>query len=70
MAEILFINACIRTDSRTLELAHHVLAQLPGETEEVKLYEANLSPLDLQGMERLASYSFTSSVSPGSCAST
>ncbi|MBR5446051.1 MAG: NAD(P)H-dependent oxidoreductase [Clostridia bacterium] len=51
MAEILFINACIRTDSRTLELAHHVLAQLPGETEEVKLYEANLSPLDLQGME-------------------
>ena len=51
MAEILFINACVRPNSRTLELAKHVLSQLPGDVDEVKLYEEKLLPLDLADME-------------------
>ena len=51
MAEILFVNACVRPNSRTLELARHVLEQLSGEVDEVKLYEQKLAPLDLAGME-------------------
>ena len=51
MAEILFVNACVRPHSRTLELAKRVLEQLSGEVEEVKLYNEKLSPLDLAEME-------------------
>ena len=47
MAEILFINACVRPNSRTLELAKHVLSKLSGSIEEVKLYDEQLSPLTL-----------------------
>ena len=50
MAEILFINACVRENSRTLSLAKQVLATLGGDIEEVKLYETELSPLDMDGM--------------------
>ena len=28
--KILFVNACVRTDSRTLELSHHLLDKLEG----------------------------------------
>ena len=51
MVETLLINACVREKSRTLELARHVLSLLPGEVEEVKLYEAGLQPLDTEGMK-------------------
>lgn len=51
MAEVLFINACIREHSRTLELARHVLERLSAESEEIKLYGLDLPPLDLEGME-------------------
>ena len=47
MQEILFINACVRPNSRTLELAKHVLSKLSGSIEEVKLYDEQLSPLTL-----------------------
>ena len=50
MSEILFINACVRENSRTLSLAKQVLENLGGKVEEVKLYEANLSALDAEGM--------------------
>ena len=50
MSDILFVNACVRENSRTLELAKTVLAQLGGEAEEVKLYEEKLAPLDMEGM--------------------
>lgn len=50
MDKILFINACIRPNSRTLELAKHVLKNLSGSIEEVKLYNEDLAPLDLEGM--------------------
>ena len=51
MAKILFVNGCLRNNSRTLELAKHVLGALSGETEEVNLYSAGLSPLSLSEME-------------------
>ncbi len=51
MEKILFINACVRPNSRTLELAKFVLEKLSGEVEEVNLYNEELSPLDLCEME-------------------
>ena len=50
MGKILFINACVRENSRTLELARCVLDNLAGEVEERRLYETALSPLDAVGM--------------------
>ena len=50
MEKILFINACVRPNSRTKELAKHVLLKLSGEAEEVKLYNEELMPLDLEEM--------------------
>ena len=51
MSEILFINACIRGNSRTLSLAKQVLDRLGVEVLEVKLYEADLAPLDVDGIK-------------------
>ena len=50
MDKILFVNGCVRPNSRTQELAKYVLEQLNGNVEEVKLYEENLSPLTLEEM--------------------
>ena len=41
---ILYVNACIREDSRTDILARHLLSKL-GEYTEIKLSEENLAPL-------------------------
>ena len=35
--KILFINACVRKESRTKRLADHLLSLLDGEIEEVRL---------------------------------
>lgn len=43
MDKILFINSCIRTESRTLILAKHLLSKLDGQVEEVNL-EAEAIP--------------------------
>jgi FMN-dependent NADH-azoreductase len=51
MKDILFVNACVRKDSRTLELAKHVLSKVSGEVEEIRLYEMELNPLDLNGLK-------------------
>ena len=51
MADILLISACVREQSRTLELARHVLGLLGGEVEEVNLYKETLDPLDATGMQ-------------------
>ena len=51
MEKILFINACVRPSSRTLELAKHVLSKLSGRVQEVKLYNEQLLPLDLEQIE-------------------
>lgn len=52
MSKILFVNACARDESRTLELARHLLGKLKGEVSELKLYELSLSPLDREGLEK------------------
>lgn len=51
MKKILFINACVRPNSRTLELAKHVLSNLQGNIEEINLFNVNISPLDKKGLE-------------------
>lgn len=51
MDKILFINACVRPNSRTRTLAQHVLDKLGGKVEEVQLYSQELVPLGLKEME-------------------
>lgn len=50
MDKILFINACVKPGSRTLDLAKTLLQKLEGDVEEVKLYEMPLPVLELSGM--------------------
>lgn len=54
MNKILFLNACIRENSRTLELAEYVMTFLSGEREDVDLYKINISPLDEDGINARA----------------
>ena len=51
MEKILFINACVRPNSRTLELANYVLSKLSGRVEEVKLYNEQLLPINLEELQ-------------------
>lgn len=46
MDQILFINACVRENSRTLVLAKEVLNQLSGKIAEVNLADEKIKPLD------------------------
>ena len=46
MEHILFVNACPREGSRTLELARHLLDKLESPIEELPLFEENLLPLN------------------------
>jgi len=50
MSKILFVNGCVRPDSRTLELARAVLDQLKGTVQEVCLCEDGPLPLDWEGL--------------------
>lgn len=52
MEQILFVNACVRPNSRTYELAQYVLNKLDGQIEELHLYDEAIAPLDLAGIER------------------
>ena len=52
MDKILFINACVRPCSRTLELAKTLLQRLKGEVLEVRLQEMPMAALDLNGLEK------------------
>lgn len=52
MDKILFLNACVRPGSRTLELAETLLEKLDGYVQEVRLQELFLPMLDLKGMEK------------------
>lgn len=52
MGTILFVNACIRPQSRTHELAQHVLSKLDGPVEELRLYDEAVAPLDMDGMQK------------------
>lgn len=46
MDKILFINACIRPESRTLRLAKHLLSKLDGQVEEVNLEKEAIPALN------------------------
>ena len=52
MDKILFINACVRPGSRTLDLAETILQKRKGTIQEVRLYEKMLPVLDLGGIEK------------------
>ena len=43
--DILFVNACVREQSRTLLLAGYLLEKIPGEVTEIKLEEEDMKPL-------------------------
>ena len=52
MDKILFLDACVRPCSRTLELAETLLQKLNGDVQKMRLYEMSLPALDLIGMEK------------------
>ena len=52
MKKVLFVNACVRPQSRTFALARQVLEKLGGEITEVSLCRENLAPLDWAQLER------------------
>ena len=49
---ILFINACVRKNSRTLVLAKHVMKDMVGEIEELNLNLENIEPLNTELLEK------------------
>ena len=52
MEQILFVNACVRPQSRTLRLAQSVLDRLSGHLIEVDLSASPVPCLDREGLER------------------
>ena len=49
---ILFINACVRKNSRTLVLAKNILSNMSGEVIEVNLNQENIVPLNRELLEK------------------
>jgi len=52
MMSILFINACVRENSRTLVLARNVLKDISGEIIEVNLNQETITPLNRELLEK------------------
>ena len=52
MEQVLFINACVRTESRTRSLADYVLSLLPGKVDTVDLNTEHIPLLDGGELER------------------
>ena len=50
--KVLFINSCTRPNSRTKELAEHLLNYLEGEITQVDLYKTNAEPIDNFALEK------------------
>lgn len=50
MSEILYVNACVRSNSRTKRLADSVINNLSGSVQEIKLYDLDISPLTTDTM--------------------
>ena len=53
---ILFINACVRKDSRTLVLAKNVMKDMSGEILELNLNSENIEPLNTELLEKRDSF--------------
>lgn len=45
MEKILYINACVRKNSRTRQLAEYLLSLFTGDIKEIDLQKENLTPL-------------------------
>ncbi len=56
MEKILFVNACVRQESRTRRLAEKVLSELSGEVTELKLWEEPLVPLDEATLQKRSAF--------------
>ncbi len=56
---ILFINACLRENSRTAELAQYLLDTLDGEISEVCLYQEHILPLDKAGLAKRENHDYS-----------
>lgn len=56
MKKILFVNACVRPESRTAELARYLLGKLEGDVEELKLGDEDIRPLDLAALTKRNSF--------------
>ena len=50
MEKILFVDACVRSESRTRQLAEYLLEKLGGEVTVLRLQEENLVPLNAEGL--------------------
>ena len=50
--KILFVNACVREESRTRKLARYLLEKLDGQVEEVDLNKEKLLPLDRERLSK------------------
>lgn len=48
----LYINACVRQDSRTRRLAEYLLRKLPPPVEEVRVWELDYPPMDAAFLQR------------------
>lgn len=49
---ILFVNCCVREESRTKKIADALLGKLDGEVEEINLYREGLKPLSKETLEK------------------
>ncbi|MEE0142006.1 MAG: NAD(P)H-dependent oxidoreductase [Coprococcus sp.] len=51
MENILFVNACVRPESRTMQLAEYILDRLCGQVAEVNLEQEQIQPLNRERLE-------------------
>ena len=51
MGNILFINACVRPNSRTYKLANEILNKLSGTIKEINLEKENIQPLNWETLQ-------------------
>lgn len=49
---VLFVNACVRPESRTKMLAEYIISKFEGEVEEINLEQEKIVPLDLEMLNR------------------
>ena len=59
--KILFINACVRDDSRTEELSRHLLNKIGSDVTEVDLYKENILPISEKDLAKRNSHDYSGS---------
>ena len=50
--KVLYVNCCVRDESRTNQIAQALLGKMGEDYEELKLYEENLTPLTKDALEK------------------